>query len=157
MVFSRVVGGGGGRFLEFESRSWPTSNCSTNQHHLLPPNQPNRTSSYVKLYLLPERSKSGKRKSSVKRAELSPKFDESFTFGPLQLADFGRRTLWLSVWHKDRLGRNEPLGELLIPLAQVRDQLLNSDLCQSTGPLWYELTDRYVSLSLLPAAKGCPR
>jgi len=59
------------------------------------------------------------------------------------LGDFEGRVLWLSVWHKDRhLGkRNEFLGELLLPLAQVRAQLLSSDLCQSTSSKWYQLSN----------------
>lgn len=97
---------------------------------------------YVKLYLLPDRTKSGKRKSAIHRNELNPKFDEKFTFGPLQLAEFEDRILWLSVWHKDRLGRSEFLGEILLPLGQVRHQLLSSDLCQSTSSKWYQLCDR---------------
>lgn len=118
-----------------------------------PSNQPfsvsiQPTNSYVKLYLLPDRSKSGKRKSSVHRNELNPKFDEKFTFGPLQLAEFEAKILWLSVWHKDRLGRSEFLGELLLPLGQVRQQLLSSDLNQSTPVRWYQLCERVSSLPL---------
>lgn len=78
----------------------------------------------------------------MKRNQLDPKFDEKFTFGPLQLAQFDDKILWLSVWHKDRLGRNEFLGEILLPLSQVRHQLLTSDLCQSTSAKWYELRER---------------
>lgn len=107
-------------------------------------NQTQKRNSYVKLYLLPDKNKSGKRKSSVHKGELNPKFDEKFTFGPaLQLADFGDKVLWLSVWHRDRLSRNDFLGEILLPLSQVRQQLLSSDLCQSTGPIWYSLNERF--------------
>lgn len=60
----------------------------------------------------------------------------------MQLNQFEGRVLWLSVWHKDRLGRrNEFLGELLLPLTKVRAQLLQSDLCHSTGLRWYPLNN----------------
>lgn len=100
--------------------------------------------SYVKLYLLPDRSKSGKRKSAARKNTLEPEFDEQFTFGPLQLAEFDQKLLWISVLHKaDRLAamsRNELIGELLLPLAQVRHQLLTSDLCDSTSARVYALS-----------------
>lgn len=75
---------------------------------------------------------------------MEPKFDEKFTFGPgLLLSHFQDKILWLSVWHKDRLGRNDFLGELLLPLSEVRKQLLSSDLCQSTGLICYELSEKF--------------
>lgn len=114
---------------------------------------------------MPDRSKNGKRKSSIHKSQLNPKFDEKFTFGSLQLSDFDDKILWLSVWHKDRLGRNEFLGEVLIPLSQIRHQLLTSDFCQSTSPKWYQLRERVsniwtfkpilVSLSLYLSLLDC--
>ena len=95
----------------------------------------------MKLYLLPDKSRSGKRKSNAQKNELNPKFDQKFTFGPIQLAEFEFRTLWLSVWHKDRgLARNEFLGELLIPLSFVQKQLLSACGSQLAAK-WYALQD----------------
>lgn len=98
--------------------------------------------SYIKLYLLPDRSKSGKRKSAIKKADLNPKFDETFTFSQLGLRDLEQRTLWLSVWHKDRLGRNDFLGEIILPLESATQTLLQTNREHK----WYKLQER-VSVS----------
>lgn len=101
----------------------------------------------MKLYLLPDKTRNGKRKSSVLKCDQNPKFDEKFTFGPIQLEQFGQRILWFSVWHHPgRLGANEFLGELLLPLGMVRQQLLSSDLCQSTSKKWYPIQVTKVSI-----------
>lgn len=99
--------------------------------------------------MLPDKSRTGKRKSSTHRAQLNPRFDERFSFGPLELAEFGAKMLWLSVWHKDRLGRNELLGELMLPLSRVREQLLQSNLAYSTAASWYNLQVSFARVLLL--------
>lgn len=74
----------------------------------------NRSDPYVKAYLLPDRSKSGKRKTKVKKNTLNPVFEEVLKF-PVTLGELETRTLWLSVWHS-QFGRNDFLGEVMIPL-----------------------------------------
>ena len=50
-----------------------------------------------------------------------------------------RRTMWISVWHSDMFGRNDFLGEVMMPMAgQVFDD---------PAAKWYSLQDR-VSLSV---------
>jgi len=92
---------------------------------------------YVKVYLLPDKSKGGKRKTKVKKHTLNPVFEEILKVIPIKrrltggigqtrvvhlqfslpLAEVNRRTLWLSVWHSDMFGRNDFLGEVHLPLA----------------------------------------
>ncbi|XP_039770643.1 synaptotagmin-like protein 5 isoform X2 [Ornithorhynchus anatinus] len=72
-----------------------------------------RTYAYVKSYLLPDKSRSNKRKTKI-RTGTNPEFNEmlKYTISQTQLA---KRTLQLSVWHHDRFGRNSFLGEVEIP------------------------------------------
>ncbi|ETE57124.1 hypothetical protein L345_17164, partial [Ophiophagus hannah] len=96
---------------------------------------------YVKTYLLPDKSRQGKRKTTIKRNTINPLYNEllkvrscvdymelgqgflvvkegeyfSSTYEiqkPLLLT----RTLQFSVWHHDRFGRNHFLGEVDIPM-----------------------------------------
>ncbi|KAH6927590.1 hypothetical protein HPB50_006063 [Hyalomma asiaticum] len=60
----------------------------------------NRSDPYVKVYLLPDKTKSGKRKTKFR----------------VTMSELQARTLWLSVWHSDMFGRNDFLGEVMLPL-----------------------------------------
>ncbi|XP_065584075.1 uncharacterized protein LOC136043080 isoform X2 [Artemia franciscana] len=97
----------------------------------------NRSDPYVKVYLLPDRSKSGKRKTKVKRHTLSPVFEEILKFY-VSLEELELRTLWLSVWHSDMFGRNDFLGEVTIPLA--------GRVFDDPQPKWFPLQERSDSL-----------
>nr|XP_033804538.1 synaptotagmin-like protein 5 isoform X2 [Geotrypetes seraphini] len=74
-----------------------------------------RTDPYVKAYLLPDRSRQGKRKTKVKANSTSPEFNEMLKY-VISHTQLETRTLLLSVWHNDRFGRNSFLGEVEIPL-----------------------------------------
>lgn len=93
----------------------------------------NRSDPYVKVYLLPDKSKAGKRKTKVKKNTLSPVFEETLSFVQ-PLASLSARTLWLSVWHADMFGRNDFLGEVTLPLADV--------VFDDPAPSWYKLHER---------------
>ncbi|XP_041970820.1 synaptotagmin-like protein 2 [Aricia agestis] len=93
----------------------------------------NRSDPYVKVYLLPDKSKSGKRKTKVKKNTLSPVFDETLSFVQ-PLSSVSARTLWLSVWHADMFGRNDFLGEVRLPLADI--------VFDDPAPVWYKLHER---------------
>ncbi|KAM9665911.1 synaptotagmin-like protein 3 isoform 2-T3 [Trichechus inunguis] len=71
---------------------------------------------YVKIYLLPDRSSQGKRKTRVQKNTTDPTFQETLKYqvDPAQLA---ARRLQVSVWHLGVLTRRVFLGEVLIPLA----------------------------------------
>ncbi|KAM4662125.1 synaptotagmin-like protein 4 [Discoglossus pictus] len=74
-----------------------------------------RSNPYVKCYLLPDKSRQGKRKTTIKRDTTNPLYGEVLKYvvpeSMLQM-----RTLQLSVWHHDRFGRNTFLGEVNVPL-----------------------------------------
>ncbi|GFT51355.1 synaptotagmin-like protein 4 [Nephila pilipes] len=105
----------------------------------------NRSDPYVKVYLLPDRTKSGKRKTKVKKHTLNPVFEESLKFH-VTINELVIRTLWLSVWHSDRFGRNDFLGEVMLPLG--------SDVIESSGSKWYPLQERLETLDTPVSYKG---
>ncbi|XP_059622132.1 uncharacterized protein LOC132265448 isoform X2 [Phlebotomus argentipes] len=93
----------------------------------------NRSDPYVKVYLLPDKSKSGKRKTKVKKHTLNPFFDEVLKFH-MSISSLESRTLWLTVWHSDMFGRNDFLGEVLINL--------QGKMFDNPQPQWYQLQER---------------
>ncbi|KAG7463462.1 hypothetical protein MATL_G00176770 [Megalops atlanticus] len=72
-----------------------------------------RTDPYVKAYLLPDKSRQSKRKTSVKTNTTNPVFNETLKY-VISHSQLETRTLQLSVWHSDRFGRNSFLGEVEI-------------------------------------------
>ena len=52
----------------------------------------------------------------------------------LPLSEVERRTLWVTVWHSDMFGRNDFLGELMLPL--------QGQIFDDPSPRWYGLQDR---------------
>uniref|UniRef100_A0A8D8X929 Synaptotagmin-like protein 5 n=1 Tax=Cacopsylla melanoneura TaxID=428564 RepID=A0A8D8X929_9HEMI len=104
-----------------------------------------RSDPYVKVYLLPDKSKAGKRKTRVKKHTLCPAFEEVLKFH-LTLEDLESRTLWLSVWHSDMFGRNDFLGEVLIPL--------ENKVFDDPSPKAYTLQERSEVLDELICSKG---
>lgn len=93
----------------------------------------NRSDPYVKVYLLPDKSKGGKRKTKVKKHTLNPIFDETLKF-QISLSSLEARTLWLTVWHSDMFGRNDFLGEVSINL--------QGRVFDNPQPQWYMLQER---------------
>ncbi|KAG1714292.1 Synaptotagmin-like protein 5 [Nymphon striatum] len=95
----------------------------------------NRSDPYVKAYLLPDKTKSGKRKTKVKKHTLNPMFEEVLKFH-VTISELETRTLWLTVWHSDMFGRNDFLGEVMLPLGyQIFDK---------QEAKWYSLQERYI-------------
>ncbi|XP_051782896.1 synaptotagmin-like protein 2 isoform X1 [Erpetoichthys calabaricus] len=75
-----------------------------------------RSDPYVKSYLLPDKAKMGKRKTSVKKKTLNPTFNEILRY-KIDNDTLKTQTLNLSVWHNDTFGRNSFLGEVDVDLA----------------------------------------
>ncbi|CAF2512010.1 unnamed protein product [Rotaria sp. Silwood2] len=77
----------------------------------------NQTSDpYVKVYLLPDRSKNSKRKTSTKKNTIDPVFEDKLRYHVTK-QEFETRVLWISVWSQAILGQNNFLGEIHIPLS----------------------------------------
>ncbi|XP_009584865.1 PREDICTED: synaptotagmin-like protein 4, partial [Fulmarus glacialis] len=70
---------------------------------------------YVKTYLLPDKSRQGKRKTTIKRNTINPLYNELLKY-EINKSLLLARTLQFSVWHHDRFGRNTFLGEVEVPL-----------------------------------------
>ncbi|XP_074505512.1 synaptotagmin-like protein 4 [Sebastes fasciatus] len=70
---------------------------------------------YVKCYLLPDKSRQSKRKTSIKRHTVNPVYDETLKYS-ISRTQLSTRSMLISVWHHGRFSRNAFLGEVEIPL-----------------------------------------
>ncbi|XP_008273924.1 synaptotagmin-like protein 4 [Stegastes partitus] len=70
---------------------------------------------YVKCYLLPDKSRQSKRKTSIKRNTINPVYNETLKYS-IHRSKLFTRSMLISVWHHGRLSRNAFLGEVEIPL-----------------------------------------
>lgn len=95
---------------------------------------------FEQVYLLPDKSKNGKRKTKVKKHTLNPVFDETLKYY-MSLNSLESRTLWLTVWHSDMFGRNDFLGEVTINL--------QGKVFDNPQPQWYSLQERVSIFSRL--------
>ncbi|TMS14393.1 Synaptotagmin-like protein 2 [Larimichthys crocea] len=77
----------------------------------------NHSDPYVKCYLLPDKTKLGKRKTTVKKKTLNPNFNEILRFKVL-MEVLKTQDLNISVWHNDTFGRNSFLGEVDLDLSE---------------------------------------
>ncbi|MEE6467245.1 hypothetical protein FKM82_007173 [Ascaphus truei] len=89
---------------------------------------------YVRMYLLPDKRRSGRRKTHVLKKKLNPVFDQTFEFS-VSLQDIQRRTLDVAVKNNGGfLSRDKGLlGKLLVELA--------SEEVTKGWTLWYDLTE----------------
>ncbi|XP_027029112.2 synaptotagmin-7 isoform X3 [Tachysurus fulvidraco] len=72
---------------------------------------------FVKIYLLPD--KKHKLETKVKRKNLNPHWNETFLFEGFPYEKVRERTLYMQVLDYDRFSRNDPIGEVSIPLNKV--------------------------------------
>lgn len=80
-----------------------------------------QTDSFVKLYLLPEKTPKGKRKTAVIKNSLNPVWEEQFTYEKVSVEDLSTvRVLEVTVWDFDRGSSNEFVGGLRIGPAPHR-------------------------------------
>ncbi|XP_034034736.1 uncharacterized protein sytl2a isoform X2 [Thalassophryne amazonica] len=77
----------------------------------------NRSDPYVKCYLLPYKTKMGKKKTSVKKKSVNPTYNEILRF-KIVMEELKRQNLNVSVWHNDTFGRNAFLGEVDLDLSE---------------------------------------
>ncbi|XP_033741032.1 synaptotagmin-like protein 5 isoform X3 [Pecten maximus] len=92
-----------------------------------------RSDPYVKTYLLPDKTRGGKRKTRVKKNTICPIFDETLRY-LISKSEVENRILWVTVWHNDRFGRNDFLGEVSINFDYFR--------FGDSAPKWYTLQER---------------
>lgn len=93
----------------------------------------NHSDPYVKTYLLPDMSSQSKKKTSVKKKTQNPVYEQTLRY-KLRVGELRSRTLNLSVWHAEPLGRNVFLGEVELSLG-VWDWTC-------TQPRWQDLQPR---------------
>lgn len=88
---------------------------------------------YVRLYLLPDKRRSGRRKTSTLKKTVNPIYDQTFEFS-VSLVELHRRTLDVAVKNGGGiLSKNRGLlGKVLVDL--------NSDDISKNSTQWYELT-----------------
>ncbi|XP_037623229.1 synaptotagmin-7 isoform X3 [Sebastes umbrosus] len=72
---------------------------------------------FVKIYLLPD--KKHRLETKIKRKNLNPHWNETFLFEGFPYEKVRERTLYLQVLDYDRFSRNDPIGEVSIPLNKV--------------------------------------
>ncbi|XP_054370392.1 extended synaptotagmin-2 isoform X2 [Molothrus ater] len=89
---------------------------------------------YVRMYLLPDKRRSGRRKTHVSKKTLNPVFDQMFDFS-VSLPEVQRRTLDVAVKNSGGFLSKDKglLGKVLIPLA--------SEELAKGWTQWYDLTE----------------
>ncbi|XP_055980166.1 synaptotagmin-like protein 4 isoform X1 [Sorex fumeus] len=115
---------------------------------------------YVKTYLLPDKSRQGKRKTSIKRDTINPLYEEILRY-EIPESLLTQRTLQFSVWHHGRFGRNTFLGEAEVHLdSWMLDKKLDHCLplhgkisAESPTGLPSHKGELVVSLKYIPASK----
>nr|XP_051683426.1 synaptotagmin-like protein 4 isoform X1 [Oryctolagus cuniculus]XP_051683427.1 synaptotagmin-like protein 4 isoform X1 [Oryctolagus cuniculus] len=119
-----------------------------------------RSNPYVKTYLLPDKSRQGKRKTSIKRDTVNPLYDELLRY-EIPESLLAQRTLQFSVWHHGRFGRNTFLGEAEVQMDSWKlDKRLDHCLplhgkvsAESLTGLPSHKGELVVSLKYIPASK----
>ncbi|KAM3868716.1 uncharacterized protein sytl2a [Diretmus argenteus] len=77
----------------------------------------NRSDPYVKCYLVPDKTKLGKRKTIVRKKTLNPTYNEILRF-KIIMEVLKTQKLNISVWHNHTFGRNSFLGEVDLDLSE---------------------------------------
>ncbi|XP_076324049.1 synaptotagmin-7-like isoform X2 [Tachypleus tridentatus] len=72
---------------------------------------------YVKVFLLPD--KKHKLETKVKHRTLNPRWNETFYFEGFPLYKLQKSILYLQVFDYDRFSRDDPIGDVYLPLSQV--------------------------------------
>ncbi|XP_071069099.1 synaptotagmin-like protein 4 isoform X2 [Dasypus novemcinctus] len=119
-----------------------------------------RSNPYVKTYLLPDKSREGKRKTSIKRDTINPLYDDILRY-EIPESLLAQRTLQFSVWHHGRFGRNIFLGEAEVQMDSWKlDKKLDHCLplrgkisAESLTGLPSHKGELVVSLKYIPASK----
>ncbi|NXB74367.1 SYTL2 protein, partial [Donacobius atricapilla] len=107
-----------------------------------------RSDPYVKTYLLPEKYRLGKRKTSVKKKTFNPVYNEILRY-KIEKELLKNQSLNISVWHNDTFGRNSFLGEVELDLrAWDWNDPSNKQIS------WFPLKPRTSAITLNPENRG---
>ncbi|NXU36456.1 SYTL2 protein, partial [Drymodes brunneopygia] len=107
-----------------------------------------RSDPYVKTYLLPEKYRLGKRKTSVKKKTFNPVYNEILRY-KIEKDLLKNQSLNISVWHNDTFGRNSFLGEVELDLGSWDwDDPSNKQIN------WCPLKPRTSAITLNPENRG---
>ncbi|XP_063250477.1 synaptotagmin-like protein 2 isoform X4 [Prinia subflava] len=107
-----------------------------------------RSDPYVKTYLLPEKYRLGKRKTSVKKKTFNPVYNEILRY-KIEKELLKNQSLNISVWHNDTFGRNSFLGEVELDLgAWDWNDPSNKQIN------WFPLKPRTSAITLNPENRG---
>ena len=71
---------------------------------------------YAKLYLLPDRSEKGKRRTKTIPNSNDPVWNQTFMYLDIRWAELRSRVLEVTIWDYDRFGTNDFLGEITIDI-----------------------------------------
>ena len=123
---------GGELKLSYQFRSGCLDLLVMHARNLVPRTIQGTADPYVKSYLLPDPSKSTKRKTRVARKNLNPTYNQTLTYA-MSLIEIQQKVLQVTVWDNDAMGVNNYLGGINIYPA-------THDLTQKvTG--WYKLKE----------------
>lgn len=89
---------------------------------------------YIRLYLLPDKSRSGRRKTSTLKKTLNPVYDHSFEFS-VSIVELHRRTLDVAVKNGGGL-----LSKHKVLLGKALVELASEDISKGWTQ-WYQLTE----------------
>ncbi|XP_033116026.1 regulating synaptic membrane exocytosis protein 2-like isoform X3 [Anneissia japonica] len=101
---------------------------------------------YVKMYLLPNRRETSKRKTQIFHKMCDPKWNQQFIYSPVRPTDMKMRTLEMTVWDSNQTAK-ELIGQVLINL--------NTAIFDNE-PHWYPLSLPDVSHGPLPQPSPIP-
>uniref|UniRef100_A0A8C5JSY3 Synaptotagmin-like protein 2 n=1 Tax=Junco hyemalis TaxID=40217 RepID=A0A8C5JSY3_JUNHY len=101
-----------------------------------------RSDPYVKTYLLPEKYRLGKRKTSIKKKTFNPVYNEILRY-KIEKELLKNQSLNISVWHNDTFGRNSFLGEVELDLGAWD---WNDPSCKQIN--WFPLKPRTSAITL---------
>ncbi|CAH3104665.1 unnamed protein product [Pocillopora meandrina] len=87
---------------------------------------------FVKILLLPD--KKHKMETRIKRKNLNPTWNEVFRFEGFPHNKLLSRTLYLQVLDYDRFSRNDPIGEIEIPLSDIDLGPMTLTFCKDLQP-----------------------
>uniref|UniRef100_A0A3B3RMC2 Synaptotagmin-like 4 n=1 Tax=Paramormyrops kingsleyae TaxID=1676925 RepID=A0A3B3RMC2_9TELE len=118
--------------LHYDDRSQTLSILIKECRSLAYGNAAKHRCNYVKCYLLPDKSRQSKKKTTVKSNTVNPIYNETLKYS-ISRSQLVTRSLQLSVWHHDRFGRNAFLGEVELPL-DCRDLNSSHEECVPLRP-----------------------